>query len=137
LLTSVLRLAAGLRLWRRRSMASSWHNFLYASFDPAGFVSDDKPPLALWIYAGLLAGLFLALTPVSVGKRTICSPPRAQRSQHRSSSRRAARCGRFHGLDSILTSEKLARMVEAGEVRFVSGKPVCPRLLPYATATRG
>jgi 4-amino-4-deoxy-L-arabinose transferase-like glycosyltransferase len=54
LLTSVLRLAAGLRLWRRRSMASSWHNFLYASFDPAGFVSVDKPPLALWIYAGLL-----------------------------------------------------------------------------------
>jgi len=125
-------------------MASSWHNFLYASFDPAGFVSVDKPPLALWIYAGLLAGLFLALTPVSVAidrskpeSLSICSPPRAQRSQHRSSSRRAARCGRFHGLDSILTPEKLARMVEAGEVRFVSGKPVCPRLLPYATATRG
>ena len=32
-----------------RSMSGSWHNFFYASFDPAGFVSVDKPPVALWI----------------------------------------------------------------------------------------
>jgi 4-amino-4-deoxy-L-arabinose transferase-like glycosyltransferase len=32
-----------------RSMASNWHNFLYASFDPSGFISVDKPPLALWL----------------------------------------------------------------------------------------
>jgi 4-amino-4-deoxy-L-arabinose transferase-like glycosyltransferase len=31
-----------------RSMMSSWHNFWFCSFDPAGFVSVDKPPLALW-----------------------------------------------------------------------------------------
>ena len=87
-------------------MSGDWHNFLYNSFDPAGFVSIDKPPVALWVQvasvkllgfsglslilpqileglaaiwllyhlvqrrlgmgAGLLAGLFLAITPVSV-----------------------------------------------------------------------
>lgn len=118
-LVAVLSLAAALRLWRLdqngfgneyysagvRSMSLSWHNFFYASFDPAGFISIDKPPVALWIQvasaklfgfyalsvllipqalegvatvallyhvvqrrfgvgAGLLAALFLALTPV-------------------------------------------------------------------------
>ncbi len=116
----MLALAAGLRLWRLeqngfdneyyaaavRSMMAGWHTFFYNSFDPAGFVSVDKPPLALWIQvasvkvfgfrplavllpqviegvaavavlshlvrrhagvaAGLLAGLFLALTPIAV-----------------------------------------------------------------------
>ena len=31
-----------------RSMASSWHAFIYGSFDPAGVMTVDKPPLALW-----------------------------------------------------------------------------------------
>lgn len=30
------------------SMTKSWHNFWYASFDPAGFITVDKPPVALW-----------------------------------------------------------------------------------------
>ena len=61
--TAVLLVAAVLRTWRRnqngydneyyaaavRSMSGAWHNFLYNSFDPAGFVSVDKPPVALWI----------------------------------------------------------------------------------------
>src|SRR3954468_2381660 len=34
-----------------RSMASSWHNFLYASFDPSGVMTVDKPPLSLWVQA--------------------------------------------------------------------------------------
>src|SRR3954468_16799171 len=34
-----------------RSMASSWHDFLYASFDPSGVMTVDKPPLALWVQA--------------------------------------------------------------------------------------
>src|SRR4051794_18798333 len=34
-----------------RSMLESWHNFFFNSFDPAGFVSLDKPPLAFWIQA--------------------------------------------------------------------------------------
>jgi 4-amino-4-deoxy-L-arabinose transferase-like glycosyltransferase len=119
-LASILLLAAAIRLWRLgdngfgtlyyasgvRSMLESWHNFFFNAFDPAGFVSLDKPPVAFWIQvasaklfgfgplsillpqaiegvlsvailhhlvrrrfgdpAGLLAGLFLALTPVSV-----------------------------------------------------------------------
>jgi 4-amino-4-deoxy-L-arabinose transferase-like glycosyltransferase len=117
---AVLVLAGALRLWRLdqngydneyysaavRSMLNDWHNFFYNSSDPAGFVSVDKPPVALWVQvasaklfgfhelsvllpqvleglgavwllhhlvrrrfgtgAGLLAGLFLAVTPVSV-----------------------------------------------------------------------
>lgn len=116
----ILLLAAALRLWRLdqngydneyyaaavRSMTSGWHAFFYNAFDPAGFLSVDKPPLGLWVQvlsarlfgfsgasillpqvvegvasvwlvshlvtrgfgapAGLLAGFFLALTPVSV-----------------------------------------------------------------------
>ncbi|MFH0789291.1 MAG: glycosyltransferase family 39 protein [Pseudomonadota bacterium] len=119
-LAVVLLVAAALRLWRLEqngfdneyyaaavlSMTQSWHNFFYNAFDPAGFVSVDKPPVALWIQvasvklfgfncwslllpqvlealgsvalvghlvrrrfgiaAGLLAGLFMAVTPVSV-----------------------------------------------------------------------
>ncbi len=32
-----------------RSMSMNAHNFFFAAFDPAGFLSVDKPPLALWI----------------------------------------------------------------------------------------
>ncbi len=89
-----------------KSMLGSMHNFLYASFDPGGFVSVDQPPIGFWIQAasavlfgfnglslllpqalagvlsvavlyhlvrrafgtvaGLLAGLTLALMPISV-----------------------------------------------------------------------
>jgi len=59
----ILLLGAGLRLWRLdqngygtdyyaagvRSMLTSWHTFFYNAFDPAGFVSVDKPPVALWV----------------------------------------------------------------------------------------
>ena len=34
-----------------KSMTSSWHAFLYGSFDAAGLQTVDKPPLALWIQA--------------------------------------------------------------------------------------
>ena len=89
-----------------RSMAGSWHNFLYNSFDPSGLQTLDKPPAALWVQAlsvrvfgfsswamlvpqalmgvgtvalaydltkrvfgrpaGFVAGLVLALTPITV-----------------------------------------------------------------------
>jgi 4-amino-4-deoxy-L-arabinose transferase-like glycosyltransferase len=119
-LPAILLLTAIFRLWRLdqngfgnqyytagvRSMSASWHNLLYHAFDPAGFLSVDKPPVAMWIQvaaaklfgfhglsilvpqvleglaavwlvyhlvqrrfgqpAGLLAALFLAVTPVSV-----------------------------------------------------------------------
>jgi 4-amino-4-deoxy-L-arabinose transferase-like glycosyltransferase len=64
-LVVLVGLSAGLRLWALdqvgwgtdyytatvRSMTESWHNFFYASFDPGGFVSVDKPPFAFWIQA--------------------------------------------------------------------------------------
>ncbi|MPL99736.1 hypothetical protein SDC9_45957 [bioreactor metagenome] len=34
-----------------KSMTQSFHNFFFVAFDPAGVVSVDKPPLALWIQA--------------------------------------------------------------------------------------
>ena len=30
-------------------MLDNAHNFLFNSFDPAGFVSLDKPPVAIWL----------------------------------------------------------------------------------------
>jgi 4-amino-4-deoxy-L-arabinose transferase-like glycosyltransferase len=34
-----------------RSMGTSWHDFLFGSFDPAGTISVDKLPGALWVQA--------------------------------------------------------------------------------------
>jgi 4-amino-4-deoxy-L-arabinose transferase-like glycosyltransferase len=34
-----------------RSMSASWHNFLFASLDPSGVMTVDKPPLSLWVQA--------------------------------------------------------------------------------------
>jgi 4-amino-4-deoxy-L-arabinose transferase-like glycosyltransferase len=34
-----------------RSMSTSWHAFLYGSFDASGVMTVDKPPLALWVQA--------------------------------------------------------------------------------------
>ncbi|MCT4396083.1 glycosyltransferase family 39 protein [Periweissella beninensis] len=33
------------------SMLQSWSNFWYGAFDPAGFITVDKPPVALWFMA--------------------------------------------------------------------------------------
>ena len=64
-LLAIFLLALGLRLFRLeqdgfsnlyyaatvQSILTSWHNFFFVSFDPAGFVSVDKPPLGFWIQA--------------------------------------------------------------------------------------
>src|SRR4051794_41960158 len=64
-LIALLVLAAVLTLWALdqngwaneyysaaiKSMASSWHNFIYGSFDASGVMTVDKPPLALWVQA--------------------------------------------------------------------------------------
>ena len=34
-----------------RSMSSSWHDFIYGSFDASGVMTVDKPPPALWVQA--------------------------------------------------------------------------------------
>lgn len=60
--TAILALAAALRVWRLDqngvgnecysaglgSMSASWHNFLYHAFDPAGFLSVNKPPVTMY-----------------------------------------------------------------------------------------
>src|SRR5579871_2917027 len=70
-LALVLGLAGWFRLWNLqqnrwgttyysaavRSALDSWQNFFYISFDPGGFVSVDKPPVALWVQV-LSAKLF-------------------------------------------------------------------------------
>ncbi|MFH1058099.1 MAG: glycosyltransferase family 39 protein, partial [Pseudomonadota bacterium] len=77
-LTAILALALGLRLvelercgWGAeyytaavRSMALGWHNFFFAAFDPAGFISVDKPPLALWLQ--VLSVKLLGFSPLAV-----------------------------------------------------------------------
>ncbi|MFL5846625.1 MAG: ArnT family glycosyltransferase [Solirubrobacteraceae bacterium] len=64
-LAGLLVLAALLNLWSLsrngmaneyysaavRSMSTSWHAFLYGSFDASGVMTVDKPPLALWVQA--------------------------------------------------------------------------------------
>ncbi len=64
-LAGVLLVAAGFRLWRLdqngfgnlyygaavRSMLRGWDLFFFGSFDAAGIVTVDKPPVALWFQA--------------------------------------------------------------------------------------
>lgn len=47
-----------------RSMLDSWHNFFFASFDPGGFVSIDKPPLGFWLQT--LSAKIFGFTPFSL-----------------------------------------------------------------------
>jgi 4-amino-4-deoxy-L-arabinose transferase-like glycosyltransferase len=63
LLAAILLAALAVRAWgleqngwgaayysaAARSMAADAHSFLFAAFDRAGFISVDKPPLALWL----------------------------------------------------------------------------------------
>ncbi|HEV7885309.1 MAG TPA: glycosyltransferase family 39 protein, partial [Solirubrobacteraceae bacterium] len=64
-LLALMALAAVLYLWALdrngmandyyaaavHSMSTSWHAFLYGSFDATGVMTVDKPPLALWVQA--------------------------------------------------------------------------------------
>ena len=47
-----------------RSMMDNWHNFFFASYDPGGFVTVDKPPVGFWLEVAS-AKLF-GFTPFSV-----------------------------------------------------------------------
>lgn len=40
-----------------RSMTLNWHNFFFNSFDPGGYITIDKPPVAFWFQA-ISAGIF-------------------------------------------------------------------------------
>jgi 4-amino-4-deoxy-L-arabinose transferase-like glycosyltransferase len=77
-IAAILALSLALRLWGLeqngwgatyytaavRSMGASWHNFFFASFDPAGFASLDKPPLAVWLQVA--STLLFGFSPFSV-----------------------------------------------------------------------
>ncbi len=77
-LIAVLLLAAGLDLWQLdragyanlyytvavKSMLANPHAFFFASFDPLGFVTVDKPPLGFWIQA--LSARLLGFSPFSL-----------------------------------------------------------------------
>ncbi|BCL78775.1 dolichyl-phosphate-mannose--protein mannosyltransferase [Ktedonobacteria bacterium brp13] len=47
-----------------RSMLDSWHNFFFASFDPGGFVTIDKPPVGFWLQT--LSSKIFGFTPFSI-----------------------------------------------------------------------
>jgi 4-amino-4-deoxy-L-arabinose transferase-like glycosyltransferase len=53
-----------------RSMTAGWHNLFFNSFDPAGFLSLDKPPVAFWLQAASVRVLgfssFAALLPQAI-----------------------------------------------------------------------
>ena len=40
-----------LLLGRLRAMSESWKNFFFNAFDPGGFITVDKPPVAMWFEA--------------------------------------------------------------------------------------
>src|ERR1700693_3805064 len=77
-LAAILAMAAALRFWRLgetgfitpyylagvRSMLEGWHNFFFNAFDPAGFVSLDKPPVAFWLQT--LSAKLLGFSELSV-----------------------------------------------------------------------
>ena len=77
-LAAILAIAIALRAWDFgehafitpyylagvRSMLNSWHNFFFNAFDPAGFVSLDKPPVAFWLQTA--SAKFFGFSPAAV-----------------------------------------------------------------------
>ncbi len=47
-----------------RSMGSNWHAFFFASLDPAGFVTVDKPPVGFWFQ--VLSTKILGYSPFAI-----------------------------------------------------------------------
>src|SRR6266496_890823 len=47
-----------------RSMMDNWHNFFFASYDPGGFVTIDKPPVGFWLQVA--SAKIFGFTPFSI-----------------------------------------------------------------------
>src|SRR2546422_3325338 len=47
-----------------RSMMDNWYNFFFASYDPGGFVTIDKPPVGFWFQ--VLSAKIFGFNPVSI-----------------------------------------------------------------------
>src|SRR5437660_8255100 len=45
-------------------MMDNWHNFFFASYDPGGFVSIDKPPVGFWL--GVASAKLFGFNAVSI-----------------------------------------------------------------------
>src|SRR4051812_18833272 len=54
------------------SMIQNWHAFFFASFDSAGYVTVDKPPLGFWIQAA--SAKLLSLFGVSYSGLSVLLP---------------------------------------------------------------
>jgi hypothetical protein len=127
-----------------KSMLTSWHNFFFVSFDAAGFVSVDKPPLGLWIQAASaklfgFSGLSVILPEAVAGVLSVVllyhlvhrvfgpvtgliaalvlaiTPVSIATNRDNIID---SLLGGFLGTDPILTTKQLASMVATGTVRF-------------------
>ncbi len=47
-----------------RSMMDNWHNFFFASYDPGGYVTVDKPPVGFWLQ--VFSSKLFGFSPFSV-----------------------------------------------------------------------
>jgi len=47
-----------------RSMMDNWHNFFFASYDPGGYVTVDKPPVGFWLQ--VFSSKIFGFSPFSV-----------------------------------------------------------------------
>src|SRR3954452_16900635 len=47
-----------------QSMLQSFHNFFFASYDAGGYISVDKPPVALWMQA--ISAKIFGFSPLSL-----------------------------------------------------------------------
>ena len=121
-----------------RSMASSWHAFLYGSFDQAGVMTVDKPPLALWVQVGFvkafgyhplsmlvpqaLMGIASVALVYDLVRRPSAAPPA---SSPDSSSRRRRSPSRSHGTTTPTRSSSCARSPRCGSssARSRTGAP--------------
>ena len=203
-LGALLLLAAVLNLWALdtngwaneyysaavRSMSESWHAFLFGTFDAAGVMTVDKPPLALWVQAlsvrvfgfhslsilvpqalmgvatvalaydlvrrrfgrraGFVAGLVLALTPITVAisrhnnpdallvlcctGRAVGAGPRARGRPHAlARARRRARRARLRDQDGRRAD---GRAGHRGRRTWVAPKGRSPRCASCSRAAR-
>lgn len=107
-----------------KSMLTSWHNFFFASFEPGGSVSVDKPPVGFWIQcasAGLLGvnGFALALPQALAGVLSILVLYRLVRRS----------CGPWAGLAAALTLAVMPVAVSTERNNTIDGLLVLVLLL--------
>jgi 4-amino-4-deoxy-L-arabinose transferase-like glycosyltransferase len=126
-----------------RSMSHSWHDFFYASVDPGGWITVDKPPLALWVQAlsvrlfgysswsmlvpGALAGAAAVALVVAMVRRSWGRAPGLIAGITLATTPVAVAVARSNNPDGMLAllvtaaAFALLRAVEAGRLRWLLG----------------